>query len=50
MLYVAREKCIEKEFKFSRVSHYDSGFGLGCKSLKEEVAITKHNFSGFMHS
>lgn len=47
MLCVAREKDTEKIFKFSRVSHYDSCFGFECKSLKEEVAITKHDFPGF---
>lgn len=50
MLCVAREKDIEKIFKFSRVSHYDSCFGFECESLKEEVAITKHDFPGFIRS
>lgn len=48
MLCVPREKHIQKEFEFCRGSHSDSGFGPGCKSLKAEVAITKHDFSGFM--
>lgn len=34
----AWEKHTEQEFEISRFSCYDSGVGLGCKSLKDEVA------------
>lgn len=41
---------MEQEFGFNGFSQYDAGFGTGCKSLKEEVALTENSFSGFMYS